>query len=685
MNTTKPTSSESLSSWLNRKNIKSYWSRWESEAASIYYKGTGAPNQFYNFVSGAIFGSSLAIGLGLTLVASISTSITVGIGTLIAGSLLRYLIIQILLSSLSAALLVVLIRSNYSITIESRTIQTTFLLLVLLAPLVSLIPKVGTALRSLKVPNSVQLVTAFTFAGFVYFLRQRMPSDPIYGLSKMYFGEDNSAIVASVSSSLETGITRNFSQFGEFVNLAYLAFAGLIDKVGTSGNPDLIPVLTHYNLTLLLMSVMPLVAMTIVALSGIRVGAKHFIAFMIIITGLLVVLFWPFVAIGHTSIIISGIFTTAMISLSINHELALKHPLFFTCLVFSFALVVGTSWFPLMPLSALVSLIAVLFLVKAEVEKGKFKILVFVVPVFIVLAIYLLPAVIDLIFTSGEYLQMDGGTRVPTHGLTITWLVLSAFLFWNLAARQGRLQTKARPALFLSVLTSIIGSGLYLAYSGIINNQGSIGYGASKYLLVAIASSLPIVWMLSVTTFRYSDLKQIMGSGLILLLIVGMIQPDTRRVPATILATSLGAFEFLEPVKPDSDQSRRLIIAKALGDALQSSPDNMFCISDVDPLTQNGEFGIETYLCSRWAQALTSEKTAAWRFAPLGRASSNDLNATLASVGNETVVVLRLINASDSMQASVDATDAWWRDYVHKSWVIITVPLPDSKNNQNGS
>jgi hypothetical protein len=625
------------------------------------------------FLTGFLFGTSLSVGLGLNLIATMTIGFFTAIGVLISGSFISYLIVQFLALSLFAAASLVIFRLDPVFVIQGELFQGLYMALLSLTPFISLIKGVRSALYNIVIPSSVQLFSAILFSIAVHFLRSRMPSDSTLALSKLYFGEDNAGIVSTLSRSLELGYGSHVGEFGEFVNGAYLAASGLIQAFGVQESNTLIAALTHYNMTLLFMAWAPLAAMVTLSFSGKKFSAIYTSSLISIASAIVALLFWPFVSLGHTSVISAGLVAMVLLATTLNSHAAKEHPLFFLSLVTSLAFVMGTSWFPLMPFAAAIAAIALFGLLHLQYQKGRKGLAIGILAAFAGFFVFLAPSIFDLVLNSGSYLGMLGGTREPSYALEVVWIAVVLFTIWKLG-RHVKLGSLVGTRLFIVGLATLTASNLFLLLGGLAANSGSFGYGASKYFLTSIAFSTPILWLLFANTKDKVNQRWAIGAGIALLLLLVLIQPDTRKVPATVIAPELTSWEFLSPQKLTDEQSINYRVSSTLESVLAKKPDHVFCVADYGFPVPNSDITLDSYFCSRWAQSLLADvKGAAWRLIPLDGASKEELVAIKNEFSNSKVIVIRLTRPSGSITPVLKAEETWWYEFVDSEWDVVEV------------
>lgn len=638
------------------------------------YSNDKKTNAFLTLLTGFLFGFSVSVGLGLNILASLALGALVAVGVFVSGSLVAYLITQTVVLASLAVLSQVAFRVIPDFRIEAGVFQVSYLLIISLNPLLLLIGKVRSATTFFTISSPVQLFTALIFAFLVQFLRSRMPSDAEFAVTRMFEGEDNAGIVEILAGSLKNGFTPQAAQFGEFVNSIYLAAAGLISTLSDSNNPGLLPALTHYNLTLLFMAWVPIAALFAIVLSGRNQKDTVKIAVLSVSTILLGILFWPFVTLGHTSVISSGLLAMSLLALTLNRRLATNHPIAYASLVTSFGLIIGTTWFPLMPFAAATVALTYLFLLYLEYKKGNVRTVVVLTAVLAVISAVFLPGVLELVLNSGGYIDIQGGTRSPTLGLIALTVLLVVIVTWKLLRSSDDSDVSGN-SLFIAILAILFLSNVYLLVSALEGNQGTFGYGATKYLLTTIGFSLPLLWTLAVDNLKPTNFRVVGAAGLVLILSILMLQPDSRKVPAAIVAPQLTSLQFLAPPDPN-EESNSAAIAKALARALQSKPDLLICVSDSDLVESGGDVNFDSYFCNRWAGSLIANKDPfLWGAVALGVNPKSSLIDSRADYGHDVVAIVRIPSYEEVPKPALDNSETWWWEYADESWKIVQVDL----------
>ncbi len=629
-------------------------------------------SRFVSIITGFILGLSVAVGLGLNPLGCLLFSALAGTGVLITRSLISYLVIQTITFSLVAAISMVVFRTYPNFSLEPTYFQLGYLVLVATSPLVFFVPRVKKALSSLEVPSSVQLTVSIAFASLVVFLRSRMPNDAAYSLSYLYGAEDNAGIVEVIADSMYLGYTHNVSKFGEFINGAYLAAAGNITWFGDMGELGLLPALTHYNMTLLFMAWLPLAALSAVVFSGKKFTPPITVAVVAVMTAVSALLFWPFVPLGHTSVISAGLFAMSLLALTLNRKLALDHPLLFISLITSLGLIVGKIWFPMMPFAAATVALTFLALLQVEYQKGNKKIVIALVSSFVVLGLLLLPTVVDLALENTTYLVMEGGTRVPKRAFTVSWLISMLWVVVSILRRppnKGFLGER----LFLSVVGALATSAAYLLVAGLLNNTSTFGYGATKYLLTSIALSIPIILLVIVDNLKNVSVGNVWISGIVVLAVTFTLQVDSRSAFDTVVEpNSVG---LLNPPSQSSIAEAQSGVFSAIKSALRENPNQIFCVSDYGFPVVNEEVNFNSYLCSRWVGSLIGDSgtMSNWRFVALDQAPISSLLSAKDDVKGEKIVVIRFTHRNTQDKQVLPIADTWWAEYVEASWKVIEV------------
>lgn len=614
------------------------------------------------FSAGFLFGASVSIGLGLTTLATIVFGLVVAFGVVVSRSLVSYLVIQTITLAAITGVLFIAFRTIPFFVLDAQVIQVVYFTLILLSPIVCVLPKSRTSLSKIAAPATVEFVSVGLFAFLVQVLRGRMPSDPTYALSQMYGAEDNAGIIDVLSHSLHFGYSSHATLLGEFTNGIYLAAAGVIGWFGTQTDQGLLAALTHWNMTLLFLAWMPLAALVALSLSGIKARITSAIFLVAVMTAVQVLIFWPFTNFGHTSVISSGLFAIALVSLTLNYKLVASNPILFALIAISLGLSITTIWFPLAPFAAASVALVFVFLLVNAYRSGKKATTTVLSVIFVLSLLSFLPFVLDYVSQNVTLLQAAGGTRVASVYLILVFLGISGTVIWKLTKRK-RATSPGETNLFVLTLSLLFGSNLYLFVNGLATNGGSSGYGASKYLLTSIAIGIPVLWMIMVSYKKIETLLRVIAAGLALVLGVVIFQPDSQPV----------AISFVSPTPTIDVAAANSGVFKALGDALEQKPDHILCVADYGFPLLDGREAFPAYACTRWGQSLAQNKTDApgsqWSFVFLNRIPVESMEAVRDSLVGQKVVIIRFPDPSQPLLIA----DTWWKDYVDDSWQIITV------------
>jgi hypothetical protein len=627
-------------------------------------------------LSGFLFGFSLAFSLGLNLLSSVTFAVLVALGVLLSKSLISYLVLQTIAFAALSGVSQIVFRVNADFVVKPETFQISYLLVALCVPLLSFIPAVKKATSSLEPSANGQLIASITFTIFVLFLRSRLPSEPTYALSKMYYGEDNAGVIEVLAKSLQLGYASHVGLFGEFMNGAYLAAAGLISWFGDLQGLGLLAAITHYNITLLLMALSPIAAFSAITLSGRKHSLRVSTVAFTVVTLSTAFLFWPFTNIGHTSVISSGLFAMPLFAITLNRKLATDHPLFFATIVSSLSLIVGTTWFPLMPFAASIVVLTFAALLHVSYSKGNTRTVIGFVAFSALLMLTQLPSILGLVFQSGGYLALEGGTRRPEIITAVFWILLALFVILKFA-RGIENQDFLGKRLFAATLVLLLASNAFILVSGLLANSGSFGYGAKKYFLTSIAFSLPLIWFVLIKEKTKSQLQPILFSattGLALLLSILAAQVDTRQVAVSVLSET--ETSFLRSPSTEDLAKASAGVKGTMKIALEQNPDHIFCVSDYGFPLEDSKISLDSYFCSRWAGSLSADAGTFgdWRFVPLGQAPVESLQKILDINRNKDVVVIRLLRPEGSSAREIPKSETWWIPYVDDSWRVIPVP-----------
>jgi hypothetical protein len=614
------------------------------------------------FMTGFWFGFSVSVALGFTQVYAFVFGVIVGLGVVVSGSLVAYLTIQSLFMALLTGVLYVLIRAA-PLVIPPEVFQITFLSLITISPLATLIRRVRDPLIKLSLARSTELFSVIVFAFFVQILRGRMPADAPYAFTQMYGSEDNAGIIDVLSDSIHFGVSSSASALGEFTNSIYISAAGFTIWFGDPSNQDLISPLTHWNMILLLMAWAPIAAMVVLAFSGKRPNAGVALLSVAFMSFMFALVFWPFTAIGHTAVISSGLFAAALMAITLNEKFTQQHPFVFATLLTALGFVVGNIWFPLFPFASAVVGVAFLLLLRSEYKKNNKPVVFGLIGFFAVVTYNLLPALLDLVRQNESLLQLEGGTRAATDSLILMWLLLATLAVWATTRNSSRSGSQ-KGTLFLVAVAALISSNVYLFLTGIMNNGGAPGYGASKYLLTSIAFSIPLLWMtLFLSRKVVTSIKVIVG-GVALVFAILVAQPDARPVAVSFLADS-------QEVNTEVPQTG---VFPAIQEALEKDADHILCIADYGFPLEDGQTAWDAYFCTRWGQAVAANKLESprsnWSFSFLNRAPFSDMEQVRDTHARDNVVVIRF---PDPLKPLPEESETWWFQYVSPSWQVITV------------
>jgi hypothetical protein len=626
---------------------------------SLLSKNKKSLNILVLVVTGFVFGVSVSIGTGVNREVSVAIGVVVALGVLLTGSIVGYLLFQTLVLATLAFVAYSAFRLFPSIFIDPELVQLTYAVAIFISPLLGFVPRIRKSLLSFANFQHLQLISVFAFAVLLRFVRIGRPSDSRYALSQMYYAEDNAGIVGILSSSLNKGYSPLASYFGEFFNGIYLFVAGMLKVFPNSDDFGLTSALTHWNLTSIFLAFPPLAFLVALVFTGKQLRFTTAITGLALGTALLVLLFWPFVALGHTSVITSGLMTMCLVALTLNRKLSVRHPVLFFVASLGLGFAIAVSWFPLMPFAA--ATVAMIFVAQILTVKPEQRIRMLIVLALLltIAGTIVLPEILTRVSESSDYLEMTGATRSIGEPLILVWLTLVCLVVWT-RTRNRNFRLEIGSALFSLLLIVLVTTNTYLFLSGLVANAGNPGYGASKYLLTSIASTVPLLWLVLVALRKKVNVLQVLASGLVLIFSVVIFQYDSRPVGSNFFAEQ-------QPANTAVSQSG---VYLALQEALSMQPDQIFCAADYGIPVPEQDISYDPYQCTRWAQSLVGDENGQeWRFVPLGRISEESLIPVLETYREKKVVIIRFQDPTSSLEIE----QTWWAKYVDDSWEIVTV------------
>jgi hypothetical protein len=152
-----------------------------------------------------------------------------------------------------------------------------------------------------------------------------------------------------------------------------------------------------------------------------------------------------------------------------------------------------------------------------------------------------------------------------------------------------------------------------------------------------------------------------------------MLQPDSRKVPASIVAPQLTSWQFLTPPNLEEVDPDASAIVSALDLAFLEDPDHVFCVSDYGLPAAGEEVNWYSYFCNRWAGSLNSDKESFfWGAVPIGVNPKETLADFRSKYGNDQVVIIRIPNPVGAGATPLQISETWWGEYVHESWQIVS-------------
>jgi hypothetical protein len=644
----------------------------KSKLVEMPFLNRGLLSKLSLSLTGVIFGLSLSVGLGLATGPALGLSIITGLSVLAVGSLSGYLLLQTISLALLSLAVLMIFRIAPLLQLEPVLVQASVLIPLAISPFLALLPRLKPFFEKLKSSLIVQLLAVLFFALLVILLRDRMPAHAGYSLSSLYGMEDNAGIAGQLATSLDIGFTPHIAGLGEVSNILYITAAGLTSQFGLEPSSALIAPFTHWNLTLLFLAWVPLSALLALVASGKKVGILFSVTVIGTMSALLALLLWPFIGLGHTSVISASLFAIVLLGLTLNKALANEHPIFYLTLVASLGFIVGNIWFPLMPFGAATVALTLAALLQVQYQKGNKRAVIFLVSLFALAFLALIPRVIELISSNDTLIVLVGATRSASQLLISIWLALVAVAVWVIARRSESRQLIGKN-LFTFTLAALLASNLYLVVTGMLTNAGAsgYGYGATKYLLTSIAFSVPLLWMVISTSKRKPNALTAAVTGFALSFLVFVAQPDHGMVIST------GILPVASVANPTSETK----VVSAIREGLETNPDHILCLSDKgQPMAvENAQWNAyqwEAYLCTRWADSLSANamyEGFLWRSTMINSYPEETLTQVRDSFREKNVVIIRFEYPPEATNADSDQVELWWTKYVEPSWRIIAV------------
>jgi hypothetical protein len=601
---------------------------------------------------------------------SIALAIFLSISVLVAGSLSSLLLTQTVFLSLLSAIVFFIFNLKPETVLDYQLVQPAFLTALALSPLISTVPAIRNGLRKLAPPPVVQLAASAMFAGLVLLLRERMPANSGYALTRLFGMEDNAGITGDLAMFLDSGLTSQVFHLGSVTNGLYLSAAGLTKQFGIEDSLVLLSPLTHWNMTLIFLAWMPLAALCIIGVSGKKLGNLHAIVTLVGSSILLAILFWPFIGFGHTSVISAGLFGAVLLGLTLNRKLLESNPFLFLVLVASLSFIVGNIWFPLLPFSAAITALSFVAVLISQFQKGRKREVVFIIVIAAIIGLLLLPTVIATALGNTTLIVIPGATRSATQLLIFIWLALLISTTLLLSTKKSS-KKRAGNRLFVASLGVLLATNIYLVSVGMLANAGPLGYGANKYLVTSIALSIPVLWVILVTSMRGLKALGASVSGLILAFSISMFQPDQ----GLILNTGVVS---LSPAASNPEESN---VVSAIREALEGNPQNILCVSDDGQpmIVEGAQWNAnqwESYICTRWGDSLAGnagDEGFLWRATMINSYPIETLGTIRESYKDRNVAIIRFPSDSEESLEPIAQEDTWWFDYVEPSWSVVVV------------
>jgi hypothetical protein len=285
----------------------------------------------------------------------------------------------------------------------------------------------------------------------------------------------------------------------------------------------------------------------------------------------------------------------------------------------------------------------------------------------------MLPTVVGTALGNSSLIAMGGATRAATQLLIVIWLLLlTASIFWLSMKKSSK--KPVGNTLFVASIGVLLSSNIYLVFTGMIVNSGTLGYGANKYLMTSIAISLPVIWISIISSKKGPRALGTVVSGLALAFTVSMSQPDQ----GLILNTGVVS---LAPVTLNQAEPN---LVSAIREALDGNPENILCVSDDgQPMIVEGAQWntnqFEAYICTRWADSLSGNfdgQGHEWRSTMINSRPIETLSTVRDAYKDRNVTVIRFLSSTAESTSPLAEEDTWWFEYVDESWSIISVKVP---------
>lgn len=617
------------------------------------------------------FFSGFALGFGLSLIVdakphwTIVLSVLIGLLVAIAGSLLQFVISQII--GFSVFTLGVSLYLGLSDTpISTGLIQVTLPVILTLSPIV--FSRISSGKKSVfdSANRWLELVTSLSFLAIVLTLRSFMPPSPIYALNAIFPNEDNAGMVAVLSSALNLGVTN--SSLGETSSLIYVLAAGAINSFGNESFTSLIAPFTHLSLTLGYLALVPITVYVAMALSGIKLKLIHSIFGWIGVTVISALLIWPFSSIGHTSALLSSQLALPLFTLLANQKFLRTQPITYSLVASSLAFLASNVWFPLLPLAFFgIGIVFFQLVLNREFLNKNSKILLSIILIASILVVfqklfpYINPAPqADEDTASGVYrtiqvLTAAGGTRAATITTVLIWAFIVAAIAYIFRSTEDKVINDRNLGTVLFFTAAIFSAGAFYLL-GMFTNGWNPGYGATKYLVLIIGVTLPAALILLQNQIRLGSASLVSLHGILIFTLV-LSQGELALIAKSPLFT-IGFDENTSYIYPD---------VRALATALESTPNQILC-TDKSPDSQLAQVDpLRAYHCSRWGSSLVGadgKDALSWRFSHLDRAPKTELTRVATALKDENLAIIFFDHVPTK-------ENSWWVKYSGKRWIFV--------------
>jgi hypothetical protein len=253
-----------------------------------------------------------------------------------------------------------------------------------------------------------------------------------------------------------------------------------------------------------------------------------------------------------------------------------------------------------------------------------------------------------------EVFMSVGGSRSATSTTVILWAILILATALSISHRRG--VSRENPNIrFAQLLTAAVATSGGFLLIGLMTNDWSPGYGATKYLIVIISITIPAMMVLALRLYEGNLTSIVLASGTLLLALI-LSQGELGNLGKSTLFS-------IEPPKTSAEvhpDVRSLVVA------LKDNPDQILCTDQAQDFNTPQAEPHRSYLCSRWGSSLVGADfgdAILWRYSLLDRIPKTEMPRIANLQKDSKLALLYFVRESSTGKP-------WWSEISGQSWIL---------------